>query len=243
MRQWARMATGSLAVAWLTALALALVCGRLPATVRDCDVSDRELAAAVQSPARLPLTWSAGQRRPPLIPLQGQYFERGGQLVLVGAALIPGAVEVPAFQATVAFEQLAYDVYGRLGGPLLPFMRRQSPDRFPAAARFALSCGITQAGHDEPQGLHVLWDGGISVCAPDIATPLFPGRSRGQIAASAASHRLGVAVEGSRVAVRLDDDLVFDFHAPQPPSGCLAIEALEGAATVRMIEVKSLPTR
>jgi hypothetical protein len=241
MRQRARVAVAGLSLGWVAALVVALVGDQPPSVVRAADVSARERKAAVRHPARLPVNWPGGRGRPPLVATEGRYFVRDEGVVLAGTALLPGVVETPRFLATVTFEVVPFEVYGRLGGPLLPFMPRERPDYYPAARRFALGCGLGGAEGGAEEGLYAVWDGGITVCSPDGVTPLFPGRSAQQVAGSGMGHTLAIRVDGERVIVSLDEGVAFDFHAEKAPVGCVGVMAAEGAATIQRLEVSPLP--
>ena len=237
MRRYGRTAIGRLAALWVLALIGTLLWAHSPRRVTAKGFSARDIDHALQQPARTPLSWRAGQRGVPLVPIQGQYFLRAGQLSLAGTALICGSLSQGRHSVSVEYTLWGVDLYGRLGRPLLPSMRAAGPSLIPAASCLDLCCGVQQVAAGGLRGLHVRRDEGVSVRGPDGDTELFPGRSYVPSPTYDEPRSLGIQLDGTRVVITADGQPVFDFHLAQPLTGAVALDTRDGAAIISRIEV------
>ena len=240
VRNGARTITIIVAAVWVLAIALWLVCLRLPRTVAATGISAARRQQAMQSTVALPLAWEAGQPNLPLLPVTGQLLRRSDQTVLSGAGLVPGTLQAQSLALTVQFRAVPFNLYGKLGRPLLPFVPSASSPTLPAAQTVELVCGIRDPAQFAGEGLHLRWDNAsLTVYGADSQTPLFPGRRLSLFRSASNWCRLRFSVAGNHVTCRVADYPVLDFHTTSPPGGAFGIAAYDGVISLSEIKLEA----
>jgi hypothetical protein len=232
-----RAVVGAIGLIWFLVLLAWWGWAMRPRHLAASSVSPARWRQARQQTAPLPLTWQHGHGTPPLLPVSGDLFVRREMTALNGLALVPGTFGCRDVQLTIEFQFKQFQLYGKLGRPLLPFAKAPADDFVLQAQAVELLCGIQDPARVSEQGLHVRWDDQLRVYGADPTTPLFPGRGGRLRSGTHGPAKLSLMVRGNRVVVSLGDDTVMDFHTTAPVTGAVGVAAYQGAVSLERLEV------